>query len=53
MGRTEDPKCECGEMQNSAHITVCRELGDGKGRKWEPIWEDPEKYTAVVDLLDR
>ncbi|KAF8422217.1 hypothetical protein EV426DRAFT_706377 [Tirmania nivea] len=34
--------CEEGVAQNAAHLLSCPGVADGKGRKWEQIWEDPE-----------
>ncbi|KAF8418668.1 hypothetical protein EV426DRAFT_704452 [Tirmania nivea] len=29
-------------VDNAAHLLSCPGVADGKGRKWEQIWEDPE-----------
>ncbi|KAF8416252.1 hypothetical protein EV426DRAFT_700412 [Tirmania nivea] len=45
IGRADDPRCglcEEGVAQNAAHLLSCPGVADGKGRKWEQIWEDPE-----------
>ena len=50
IGRAEDPLCECGQVQNAAHLM---ESGCVKGRrkKWEDIWTDREFCAEVVDFL--
>ncbi|KAF8417959.1 hypothetical protein EV426DRAFT_710166 [Tirmania nivea] len=45
VGRADDPLCGlCGEgiAQNAAHLLSCTGVADGRGRRWEEIWEDPE-----------
>ncbi|KAF8416564.1 hypothetical protein EV426DRAFT_704391 [Tirmania nivea] len=54
IGSANDPwcgLCEEGVAQNRTHLLSCPGVADGKGRKWEQIWEDPgwcEKLAGAV-----
>lgn len=50
IGRSEDDRCECGEVQN-AHLLRCRLVGDGDGRQREEGCKDSEWCKAVADFL--
>ena len=51
IGRSEDDRCECGEIQNAAHLRRCNMVGDGKGRSIEECERDMEWCEAVADFL--
>jgi len=51
IGKAGDGKCKCGVTQNSAHITECGEVGDGKRRKIEEIWTDQAWCAEVYQFL--
>ena len=51
IGRNEDDRCECGEVQNAAHLLKCQLVGDGKGRQREECYKDSEWCRAVADEL--
>ena len=51
IGRSEDDKCGCGEVQNAAHLLQCPLIGDGKGRSWDECKKDREWCRAVADFL--
>ncbi|KAF8415976.1 hypothetical protein EV426DRAFT_711781 [Tirmania nivea] len=45
VGRAEDPVCglsEEGVVQNAADLLTCPGVADGKERRWERMWVDPE-----------
>ncbi|KAF8416304.1 hypothetical protein EV426DRAFT_700104 [Tirmania nivea] len=54
IGRADDPwcgLCEVGVSQNAAHLLSCPGVADGKGRKWEQIWEDPEWCEKLAEAV--
>ncbi|KAF8427706.1 hypothetical protein EV426DRAFT_682711 [Tirmania nivea] len=54
MGRADDPLCglcEEGIAQNAAHILSCAGVADGKGRRWEQIWEDQEWCEKLAEAV--
>lgn len=51
VGKAEDNQCVCGVAQNAAHLLSYREGGDGKGRRAEAPWEDPEWCRALAKML--
>ncbi|KAF8415634.1 hypothetical protein EV426DRAFT_700346 [Tirmania nivea] len=56
VGRTADPMCglcEEGVAQNAAHLLGCPRVADGKGRRWEEIWEDPEWCERLAEVVRR
>ena len=40
IGRKDDDRCECGEVQNAAHLLCCPLIGDGKGRSLVASFRD-------------
>ena len=50
IGRAEDPRCTCGEVQNAAHLLVAGCVG-GKKRVWEDIWQDRSFCGEVARFL--
>ena len=40
IGRSAEQLCQCGEVQNAAHIRRCDLIGDEGGRSIEECWED-------------
>lgn len=46
IGRKEDDRCDCGSVQNAAHL-----VGGGEGRTEEQCWDDQEWCRAVADFL--
>ena len=52
IGRSEDDRCGCGEIQNAVHLRRCKLVGDGKGRRIEECQKDMEWCEAVTDFLD-
>ncbi|KAF8416865.1 hypothetical protein EV426DRAFT_703194 [Tirmania nivea] len=53
VGRTADPMCglcEEGVAQNAVHLLGCPGVADGKGRRWEEIWEDPEWCERLAEV---
>ena len=50
IGKAEDPWCECGEVQNAAHLLTSGCVG-GKKRRWEEIWEDRDFCGEVTRFL--
>ena len=34
IGRSPDLFCDCGAIQNAAHLMECKLVGDGAGRSW-------------------
>ncbi|KAF8417562.1 hypothetical protein EV426DRAFT_699641 [Tirmania nivea] len=56
VGRAADPVCglcEVGVAQNAAHLLRCPGVADGKGRRWEEIWDDPEWCEGVAEAVRR
>ena len=51
IGKVEDDKCECGEIQNAVQLRRCRFIGDGKGRTLEEVGRDQGWYRAVAGFL--
>ncbi|KAF8417651.1 hypothetical protein EV426DRAFT_709666 [Tirmania nivea] len=45
--------CEEGVAQNAVHLLRCPGVADGKGRKWEEIWEDPEWCEKLAEAVQR
>jgi len=50
IGRSDSPRCECGEAQNAAHLMASGCVG-GKIRKWEDIWTVRELCAEVTRFL--
>ena len=50
IGKSEDPRCGCGEVQNAAHLLASGCVG-GKRRRWEDIWEDRDFCGEVTRFL--
>jgi len=50
IGKTEHPRCGCGEVQNAAHLLTSGCVG-GQKRSWEDIWEDREFCGEVTKFL--
>ena len=40
IGRADESRCECGEIQNAVHLRRCERVGDGKGRSMEECFTD-------------
>jgi len=53
IGKSESPKCVCDgwTAQNAAHLMECHWVGDGKGRRYEMLWEDEKWCEAVAEFL--
>ena len=51
IGRSQDDKCQCGEVQNAVHVRRCVLVGDGKGRTMEECQQGMEWCEAVADFL--
>jgi len=51
VGKAEDARCKCGEVQNAAHLMAVGCVG-GKVRRWEDIWTDREFCAEVVEFLE-
>ena len=52
IGRREDGKCDCREIQNAAHLLHCPLVGDGKGRTREECFNGSEWCKMVADFLN-
>ena len=50
IGKATHPRCECGEVQNAAHLLISGCVG-GQKRTWEEIWEDREFCGEVTRFL--
>ena len=50
IGRAEDPRCGCGEVQNAAHLLTSGCVG-GKKRRWDDLWGDREFCGEVTRFL--
>ena len=53
IGRTQEPACDCMEIQNAVHMRRCKLVGDGRGRSMEEAMEDEEWCKEVVNALTR
>ena len=53
IGKSEEQWCVCDRWtpQNAAHLMLCPWVGDGKGRKYEELWQDEEWCEAVAGFL--
>ena len=51
IGRSQDDRCECGEVQNAVHLRRCQLIGDGKGRTMGQCQQDMAWCEAVVEFL--
>ena len=49
--RGEDNKCECGELQNAAHIMRCEKVGNRRGRSIQEAEQHQEWCEAVYGFL--
>ena len=52
IGRAEDPFCECGKIQNAAHLLASGCVA-GKVRTWEDIWTVRTFCAEVADFLEQ
>lgn len=52
IGRRDDDRCDCGSIQNAAHLLSCPLIADGMGRTVEECWEDQQWCRAVAEFLD-
>ncbi|KAF8416452.1 hypothetical protein EV426DRAFT_721806 [Tirmania nivea] len=50
---TKTLRIEVGVAQNAAHLLRCPGVADGKGRRWEEIWDDPEWCEGVAEAVRR
>lgn len=51
IGRREDDRCDCREVQNPVHLLRCPLVGDEKGRTIEECYGDEEWCKAVEEFL--
>ena len=51
IGKTENAGCKYRVAHNAVYVLECKEIADGKGRKWEEIWQDQEWCRAVTVFL--
>jgi len=53
IGKVDTQWCVCDGWtpQNAAHLLECPWVGDGKGRRFEMIWEDEEWCEAVARFI--
>lgn len=51
IGRGEEDRCECREIQNAVHLRRCGLVGDGKGRSMEECIKDAGWCEEVADFL--
>ena len=50
IGRSQEDKCSCGEIQNAVHLRRYSIVGDGRGRSMEECQQDMEWCEAVADF---
>ena len=51
IGRRDDDLCDCGEVQNAAHLLRCILVGYGKDRSLQECSKDSEWCKVVADFL--
>lgn len=51
IGKADDPRCRCGEIQNAAHLLASGCVGNMK-RNRKDIWTDREFCGAVTRFLN-
>jgi len=53
IGKVDTQRCVCDGWtpQNAAHLLECPWVGDGRGRKFEMIWEDEKWCEAVAEFI--